>query len=184
MAGEVAAGEVAGGVEQDRREEDPVERGVAAKQAVLDRPLEDQRDCCEAEAEGELDPGSDPHRSGVGIAAFEVFGNVAREQLVDRAVQGRDGDEDRRPQHGDLAVGILVEGVGGDEEVDVGDQAGQADTDRQKACRTTELPAAAGRLRLAGGFIHGAQGWLRPWSGRGPRRPQRSVSRLASLQFP
>ena len=33
-----------------------------------------------------------------------AFGDVAREQLFDRAVEGRDGDEDGRPEHGDLPI--------------------------------------------------------------------------------
>ena len=43
LAGEEAAGEVAGGVEEDRREEDPVEGFVAFEQVVLDRPAQRQR---------------------------------------------------------------------------------------------------------------------------------------------
>ena len=104
VSGEVAAGVVAGRVEQDSREEDPVERGVAVQQAVLDRALEDQRHGGEGETERDLDAGGHPYRPGVRVTSLDVLGDVPGEQLVDRPVEGRDGDEDGRPQDRDLAV--------------------------------------------------------------------------------
>ena len=60
VSGEVAAGEVAGGVEEDRGEEDPVEGFVAVEQAVLDRPAQRQGDDREGGREPELDCRSRP----------------------------------------------------------------------------------------------------------------------------
>ena len=51
-AGEEAAGEVAGGVEEDRGEEDPVEGFVALEQVVLDRPAQGEREDREERARG------------------------------------------------------------------------------------------------------------------------------------
>ena len=84
-------------------------------------------------------------RSGApstGCPTRDVLGDRAREQLLDRALQGRDEDEDRRPQHRDLAVLLLRELVRGDDEVEVGDQARQPDADREQA----------GAPPVAGGF--------------------------------
>ena len=118
VPGEVAAGEVAGGVEEDRGEVDPVEGFVAVQEAVLDRPAQRQRDDREVAREAELDLGRDQDRLADRFALREVFGDVAGEQLVDRPVEGRDGDEDRRPEDRDLAVVGLREDVRGDEEVE------------------------------------------------------------------
>ena len=123
LAGEEAAGEVAGRVEEDRGEEDPVEGFVALQQAVLDRPAQGQGDDREEEREAELDRRGDPHRLADRLALDHALGDVAREQLFDRPVEGRDRDEDRRPEHRDLPVVGLGEDVRGDQEVGVGDHA-------------------------------------------------------------
>ena len=138
-AGEEAAGEVAGGVEEDGAEEDPVERFVALQQVVLDRPAQGQREDREGDAEAELDRRRDAHRPADLLALRPVFGDVAREQLFDRPVEGRDRDEDRRPEHRDLPVVGLREDVRGDQEVGVGDQPREADADREEARQATVL---------------------------------------------
>ena len=59
----------------------------------------------------------------IGSPFDQPLGDVAGEQLFDRPVEGRDRDEDRRPEHRDLPVVGLGEDVRGDQEVGVGDHA-------------------------------------------------------------
>ena len=141
--GEEAAGEVAGGVEEDRGEEDPVEGFVAFEDGVLDRPAQGQRQHREEQREAELDRRGDPHRLVDRFAAGDPLGDVAAEQLFDRPVEGGDGDEDRRPEDRDLPVVGLRERVRGDQEVGVGDDPGEPDPDREEARRF----AVVGRAR-------------------------------------
>src|SRR5690606_31351381 len=88
MAGQVTAGVRAGWIEEGSREKDPVEGFVAIEQAVLERPLEDQRQYGEEESQTELDLRRDPHRTDIGVTPFDVLGDAAGEQLVDRPVKG------------------------------------------------------------------------------------------------
>ena len=146
VAGEEAAGEVAGGVEEDRAEEDPVEGFVACEQAVLERPAQDQGDDREERAPARSGSSRRPASAGRSVRLSSSRSEMwRREQLFDRPVEGRDGDEDGRPEDRDLAVVVLGEDVRGDQEVGVGDQAGEADADRQEARGL----AVVGGVRLA-----------------------------------
>jgi ribonuclease E len=152
LAGEEAAGEVAGGVEEDSREEDPVEGFVPLEQVVLQGAAQSQGEDGEERRQAELDRRRGAHRAADRLAPHPVFGDVAGKQLFDRSVEGRDGDEDGRPDDRYLAVVGLGENVRGDEEVDVGDDAGEADADREEARGL----AVVGRRRAAARRFAGA----------------------------
>ena len=164
-AGEEAAGEVAGPVGGDRRRRRS-RRGSRCRPAG--RPGSAPRSAIAIATNpteiAELDQRRHPDRPRVGLAGGEVLGDRAREQLLDRPLQGRDEDEHRRPQHGDLAVVLPGELVRGEREVEVGDQPGEPDADREQA----RAAAVARRLaRLAASPRLGL-----PWAEKpsGPRR--------------
>ena len=147
VPGQPAAGEVARRVGQHGHDEDPVERRRALEQVVLDRPPEHQREHEEAEREPALDQQRRPH-GVVGLeAARPPVGDRARQQLLDRPVDDRDGHEQHRPQQRDLRVLRVVEDVGGDREVRERHQPRGGDPDREDA----------GAPAVAGGCLRPAQ---------------------------
>ena len=117
VAGQPAAREVARRVGEHRHDEDPVERRRAVEQVVLDRPPQRQRDDEEREREARLDDQRRAQRVVVLEAARAAVGDRAREQLLDRPVDHRDGHEQHRPQQRDLLVVDVVEDVRRDREV-------------------------------------------------------------------
>ena len=157
VAGEEATGKVARRVEHHRGEEDPVEGFVSLKQAILERPAQGQRQRREKRRQAELDFRRHPHRLADRLGRDQPFGDVPGEQLFDRPVKGRDGDEDRRPEHGDLPVVGLGQHVRCDEEIGVGDDPREADADCEEARRL----AVVGRRRVADvrGLSPGAWGF-------------------------
>ena len=121
VPGEVAAGEVAGGVGERRADEDPVQRGRV--EGVLDRAL-----AAPARRRGRR-PRSPPGRAAGSrsgwpavMAARAAVGDRPRQQLLDRPVDDRDDDEQHRPQQRDGAVGVGVQHVAGDREVGEGEE--------------------------------------------------------------
>ena len=77
-----------------------------------------------------------------------LLGDRARQQLLDRAVDHRGGQEHRRPQHRDLAVGVAAERVRRERVERVGQQPGDADQRREQ--RRAAAVGHALRRRLAG----------------------------------
>ena len=148
VAGQPAAGEVAGGVGDDPDDEDPVQRG-RVEHVVRELVVERQRDRQEDEREGALDRHRDAHRQARD-AAGAVVGDRAREQLLDRPVDHADDHEHHRPQDVQVRVlrrglAVVVEQVRGEREVGERQDAGRGDPDR-------EHPRAA---RVGGGCAGG-----------------------------
>ena len=84
---------------------DPVERREPPNELVLDRPA--QRPARPRRTATPAPAGSSPPRAGARLpvdAARVAVGDRARQQLLHRPVEHRDGDEDRRPQQRDPAV--------------------------------------------------------------------------------
>ena len=131
MTGEETAGEVAGGVGQHRRDQDPVESGRPVQQVVLERCAEHERGDGERRRERELDRGRHPQVLRSRHAARVAVGDGARQQLVHGPVEHRDRDEDGRPQQRHLAVLLLGERVAREREVRERDQPRGADPHRQ-----------------------------------------------------
>ena len=131
VAGQEAAGEVAGRVGQHGHDQDPVERVRAAEEIVLDRTAQGQCDHHEQHAQRELDRRRHAQVLAAGHAARVAVGDGARQQLLHRPVEHRDGDEHSRPQQRDVPVLVLRQRMAGQREVGEGDQPGDADPHRE-----------------------------------------------------
>ena len=143
VAGDVAAGEVARGVGERRPDEDPVQR--AGAEEVLELGAQRERDDEEDEREPRLQRERHAQRVRRG-ALGPAAGDRPREELLDRAVDDRDDDEQHRPQQGDLAVLAVAQDVAGDGEVREGEDAGGGDAHRQHP-----RPAGVGGVRTRPG---------------------------------
>ena len=75
----------------------------AVEEAVLDRAAQRERRDDERDPEPGLDRGGDAQH----VRVRGLFGDRSRQQLLDRPVEHRDDDEDRRPQQRDAAVLIV-----------------------------------------------------------------------------
>jgi hypothetical protein len=113
VAGQVAAGEVAGGVGDAPRHEDPVQ-GRRPVEGVLDRPAGGQHDDGERCREPGLQRQRDPQRVAALGAERDPLRDRAREQLLDRAVDDRGEDEEDGPEQRDGAVLVVGQDVAGD----------------------------------------------------------------------
>ena len=122
-----AAGEVAGRVRDDRADEDPVQRRGAAEQAVLDPAPEEQR----GDHERQPEPRLDRRRDAQDVRVRAALRDRPRQQLLDRPVEDGHHDEDGRPQQRDAPVLVVGQRVAREREVRVGDEAGDADADRE-----------------------------------------------------
>src|SRR5829696_6221760 len=107
-AGEVAAGVEACPEDDYRPEHHPVEISRAREEAVLERPPQGEHRDRAGGGDPELDRRRDTQGAADLDAARPPVGDRPREQLLDRAVEDRDRDEDRRPQDDDLAVAGAV----------------------------------------------------------------------------
>ena len=160
---EVAAGEEACREGEHGGEVDPVQRLGTGEQVIGERRAQGQGDDREAERDQPLDPGRLAQGGADRRSADPVGRDRAGDELLDRPVQDGDGDEGRRPQDDDLPVGGRVEVVRREREVDVGEQAREADPDRQGPGRAPE----AARLGLVGHRRHGTVAAPRArWSDR------------------
>ena len=173
-AGQKAPGEEARREREDGGDQDPVERLASGQEAVLQRSAKGERRHGESARQGELNRRRDPERLADRPLACLALGDRAREQLLDRPKQDRDRHEDRRPQDDHLAVVHLVEDVGGEREVDVGEQARRADPDREQSGRAPEA------LRLRRRYLarHGSwtlSAWTETTPGSGAVRWGRGV---------
>jgi hypothetical protein len=151
VPGEVAAGEVAGRVAEHRADQHPVERARPVQQLVLQRVVEGQRHDREQNSERQLDRRRHAQVLVTRLPPHVTVGDRARQQLLHRPVEHRHDDEDGGPQERDLAVVVVRQGVAGEREVGVGDEAGDPDQDRQDGRAT---PVAADRC---GGRGHAAR---------------------------
>ena len=78
---------------------------LIAMEEVVDQPvLEDERECRERKTEAQLDQRRDSQRLADRLVAGVALGDRARQQLLDRPVDDRCDQEDRRPKQADLAV--------------------------------------------------------------------------------
>ena len=155
VPGQPAACEVARRVGEHRDDEDPVERLRAVEQVVLDRPAQDERDDEEGEREAALDQQRRAQRV-VGLeAAGAAVGDRAREQLLDRPVDHRDGHEQHRPQQRDLLVLDVVQDVGRDREVRERHDPREGDADREDAGAAAVAGARGPGQSRTSSIVHG-----------------------------
>ena len=130
VAGQPSAREVARRVRQHGHHEHPVQLGRAVEHVLLDRLAERERHGQEEGRGGQLDRQRHPQRMPR-VPERAARRDRMREQLLDRPVDDRDDQEQRRPQDRDALVVGLAQRVAGEREVREGDYAGRGDADRQ-----------------------------------------------------
>src|SRR5204862_7878936 len=75
------------------------------------------------------------------------IGDSARKQMIDRGMDDRDSDDYGRPQDVDLPVLGARQVVRGESEVEVGEEAGAADSGREQAGASAVPPGLGSGLR-------------------------------------
>ena len=104
-----------------------------------------------------------------------ALGERPGEELFDRPVEGRGEDEDDRPEDDDLAVLVLAEAPGGEDEEDVGEDAAEAECDGEARRRA---PVGAGLASdAAPASLRSAPFRSRTGSSSRPSRAGRTIRR-------
>ena len=107
------------------------------------------------EREAALDQQRRAQRVVVLEAARAAVGDRAREQLLDRPVDHRDGHEQHRPQQRDLLVLDVVEDVGRDREVRERHDPREGDADREDAGAAAVAGARGPGQSRTSSIVHG-----------------------------